>query len=82
MDGCGSTPREIVQALPGVGLPVRNMGGVIVVRTARLLGILILALSLFPAVSASAATTDFCNDTFKAAYTLGESIAPSSRAPL
>ena len=53
----------------------------IVVRKARLLGILILALSLFPAVNASAATA-FCNDTFKAAYSVGESIAPNFWGPL
>ncbi|MGI8691232.1 MAG: hypothetical protein ACR2M3_21845 [Thermomicrobiales bacterium] len=51
------------------------------VRTARVLGILILALSLFPAMNASAAT-EFCNSTFKAAYSLGESIAPNFWGPL
>ena len=51
------------------------------VRTVRLLGILILGLSLFPAVTASAAT-EFCNDTFKGAYSLGESIAPNFWGPI
>ncbi len=50
-------------------------------RKARLLGFLILALALFPAVPASAATA-FCNDTFKAAYSVGESIAPNFWGPL
>ena len=51
------------------------------VRTARLLGILILTLSLVPVVNASAASVSFCNDTFKAAYVLGESIAPNFWGP-
>ncbi len=51
------------------------------VRTVRLLGILILAFSLFPAVNASAAT-EFCNNTFKDAYSLGESIAPNFWGPI
>ncbi len=57
------------------------MGRGIVVRKARLLGILILAISLFPAVNVSAAT-EFCNETFKAAYSIGEKIAPNFWGPI
>jgi len=59
----------------------KKYGEGIVVRTVRLLGILILGLSLFPAVTASAAT-EFCNDTFKGAYSLGESIVPNFWGPI